>query len=66
MNKRNKLTPGNIKTIGVPVSLHERLMAEARYEHVAIFEIIEDALLARDKLAVVAATMAANGNDHDA
>lgn len=58
MNKRNKLTPGNIKTIGVPVSLHERLQAEARREHVAIFEIIEDALQAREKLADVAVAMA--------
>lgn len=53
MIKRDKLTPGNIKMIGVPLSLHERLRTEAKAEHVAMFEVIEDALLARDKLASI-------------
>ncbi len=62
MDKQDKLTPGNIKMIGVPLALHERLRAEAKAERVAIFEIIEDAMTARDKLSDIARTMA-NGDD---
>ena len=58
-----QLTPGNIKMIGVPLALHERLRSEAKAERVAIFEIIEDAMIAREKLADIARTMA-NGDDH--
>lgn len=58
-----KLTPGNIKMIGVPLALHERLRAEAKAERVAIFEIIEDAMIARDKLADIAKTVAGDGID---
>lgn len=49
--------------IGVPLALHERLRAEAKAERVAIFEIIEDAMTARDKLSDIARTMA-NGDDN--
>ena len=63
MDKQDKLTPGNIKMIGVPLALHERLRSEAKAERVAIFEIIEDAMIAREKLADIARTMA-NGDDH--
>ena len=47
MNKRDKLTPGNVRMIGVPVALHERLKATAKAEHATIYEVIEDAIEAR-------------------
>ena len=37
----NKLTPGNIKMVGMPVSLHARLKAEAQSQHLTIYELIE-------------------------
>ena len=64
MNKRDKLTPGNVRMIGVPVALHERLKAEAKREHATIYEVIEDALAAREQLARITAAMAPNGGDN--
>jgi hypothetical protein len=42
MNTNDKLTPGNIKLVGVPLALHARLKAEAKAQHVAIHEVIAD------------------------
>ena len=67
MNKRDKLTPGNVRMIGVPVALHERLKAEAKREHATIYEVIEDALQARDRLAdIMTAIAPAKSNHHEA
>ena len=53
--------------IGVPVALHERLKAVAKAEHAAIYEVIEDAIEARDRLAAITAAISnVNGDDHDA
>jgi hypothetical protein len=38
----NKLTPGNIKYIAVPRSLHAKLKEQAKAQHVAIYEVIAD------------------------
>jgi len=37
----NKLTPGNIKMVGMPVSLHAQLKAEAKRQNMTIYELIE-------------------------
>ena len=42
MEPRDKLTPGNIKLVGVTLALHARLKAEAKAQHVAIHEVIAD------------------------
>jgi hypothetical protein len=38
----NKLTPGNIKYIAVPRSLHAKLQAQAKAQHATIYEVIAD------------------------
>jgi len=42
MNTNDKLTPGNIKLVGVPLALHARLKTEAKARHAAIHEVIAD------------------------
>ena len=66
INKRDKLTPGNVRMIGVPVALHERLKAEAKREHATIYEVIEDALQARERLAVITAAINPQAAQHEA
>ena len=64
MKTQDKLTPGNIKLVGVPLALHARLKAEAKAKHVAIHEVIADGLDAREKLVAVSAiTGGDNAND---
>ena len=52
--------------IGVPVALHERLKATAKAEHATIYEVIEDAIEARERLAVITSALAnVNGATND-
>jgi hypothetical protein len=60
METKDKLTPGNIKLVGVPVALHAKLKAEAKARHAAIHEVIADGLKASEKLA---AMLAVAGDD---
>lgn len=59
----NKLTPGNIKMVGMPVSLHARLKAEAQSQRLTIYELIE--LLADKADRYDRAQAAFNGDDQD-
>lgn len=63
----NKLTPGNIKMVGMPVSLHAKLKAEAQSQHLTIYELIE---VLADKAsrydAMKAALATTNGGDNGA
>lgn len=62
MTTNDKLTPGNIKLIGVPLALHARLKAEAKAQHVAIHEVIADWGDKAERLAAVRAVT--EGSDH--
>lgn len=63
--KPGQLTPGNIKMVGMPVSLHARLKAEAQRQHLTIYELVE---LLEDKASrydAMKAALSSNGDDHE-
>jgi hypothetical protein len=60
----NKLTPGNIKMVGMPVSLHARLKAEAQSQHLTIYELIEVLADKAERFDTMRAALATNGDDN--